>query len=380
MSKRTIESFYKTVSPPKKKIKADEELIPTTFTNHPSYPHPIANLPPSIASSLENINADSHPPKIINNQPNLDLLYFHPLIPPQTARDLFNFLRRELPFYRVQYNIRRGGINTQINTPRFTTVFGVDATAQFITPAATATAKGSGSGSQPAVKTENDAQTDPALTLVDAKTSLPIPSSKYQYTPRPTPPCLETLCQTVQRSIADGSTYNFCLVNYYASGADSIAYHSDDERFLGADPSIASISLGAERDFLMRRKPSDDIGTSASGASVSKSQPLKFALAGGDMLVMRGGTQANWLHSVPKRKGGEAPGGTGRINITFRKAVVAGGTNNYYNYNVGSGVVYRWDEGLGEMSPQARRSSDPYPARKNSPGFRPISPNFPIHT
>jgi hypothetical protein len=76
---------------------------------------------------------------------------------------------------------------------------------------------------------------------------------------------------------------------------------------------------------------------------------MKFALAGGDMVVMRGETQANWLHSIPKRKGGEAH--KGRINITFRKAVVPGGTNNYYNYNVGSGGVYWWDEGMGKMCP-----------------------------
>src|SRR5699024_1856403 len=108
----------------------------------------------------------------------------------------------------------------------------------------------------------------------------------------------------------DGSTYNFCLVNYYASGEDSISYHSDDERFLGADPSIASISLGAQRDFLMRHKPTQAVGG-------SRQQPVKFALASGDMVVMRGETQANWLHSIPKRKGSEAQ--MGRINITFRK-------------------------------------------------------------
>ncbi|KAL3495905.1 hypothetical protein BJX62DRAFT_232793 [Aspergillus germanicus] len=341
MSKRTIESFYKTVSPPNKKIKADEELIPTTFTTHPSYPHPIADLPPSIANALANINTESTSPTIINNQPHLNLLYFHPLIPQAAARDLFQFLRRELPFYRVQYNIRRGGINTQINTPRFTTVFGLDATSQFITPL-----EKSSSSSAPTVKAEDDDEPADNISnnsiIVDTKTQTPIPASKYQYTPRPIPACLETLRHAVERSIGDGSTYNFCLVNYYATGDDSISYHSDDERFLGANPSIASISLGAQRDFLMKHKPSDAPG-------VGSNPPMKFALAGGDMVVMRGETQANWLHSIPKRKGGEAH--KGRINITFRKAVVPGGTNNYYNYNVGSGGVYRWDEGLGKMCP-----------------------------
>ncbi|KAI9371375.1 hypothetical protein BJX61DRAFT_543742 [Aspergillus egyptiacus] len=325
MSKRTLESFYKKVTPPQsKKLKADEESLPTSFTTHPSYPHPIADLPASIARPLADLGPDSHPKRKITDKPHLDLLYFHPLIPAPTARELFQFLRRELPFYRVQYTIRRGGINTQINTPRFTTVFGVDATSHF--------APSPGSES-------NDI---PASILVDAKTRQPILRTKYQYTPRPIPACLNTLRQSVEAAIGDGSTYNFCLVNYYATGDDSISYHSDDERFLGPNPSIASISLGAQRDFLMRHKPSQTAGVS--------SQPMKLALASGDMVVMRGETQSNWLHSIPKRKGGEA--GMGRINITFRKAVVPGGTNNYYNYNVGNGVVYRWDEAQGKMRPQ----------------------------
>lgn len=326
MAKRTLESFYKTVTPPKsKKLKADEELR-LSYSHHSSYPHPIASLPPSLASALASLSGAES--KKITNQPHLDLLYFHPLIPASTARDLFQFLRRELPFYRVQYSIKRGGQTTQINTPRFTTVFGIDATAAFVPASAT----GSESKSGPDV-----------LVPVDVKTRKRISDNKYQYTPRPIPECLDQLRQAAEAAVGDGSSYNFCLVNYYATGDDSISYHSDDERFLGPNPSIASISLGAQRDFLMRHKPSQ-----ASGVS---NQPLKFSLASGDMVVMRGETQSNWLHSIPKRKGGEAQ--KGRINITFRKAVVPGGTNNYYNYNVGNGTVYRWDEQEGKMRAQS---------------------------
>lgn len=56
---------------------------------------------------------------------------------------------------------------------------------------------------------------------------------------------------------------------------------------------------------------------------------------------MRGNTQAKWLHSIPKRKG--AGRDEGRINITFRRALEKGGTENYYRYNVGSGGVWKWD-------------------------------------
>lgn len=65
---------------------------------------------------------------------------------------------------------------------------------------------------------------------------------------------------------------------------------------------------------------------------------------------MRGATQANWLHSIPKRTGKNAEDG-GRINITFRRAVVRAGTDNYYTYNVGNGPVYKWDPVNREMRP-----------------------------
>ena len=84
------------------------------------------------------------------------------------------------------------------------------------------------------------------------------------------------------------------------------------------------------------------------GSTAETMKPLKFSLGSGDMILMRGRTQANWLHSIPKRKGGDAMG-RGRINITFRRALVPAGTGNYYRYNVGVGEVYRWDERGREM-------------------------------
>ena len=143
-------------------------------------------------------------------------------------------------------------------------------------------------------------------------------------------------------------------MNYYANGSDSISYHSDDERFLGNNPSIASFSLGAKRDFLMKHKPVPSNGKDSPPADAGSEKPLKLPLASGDMILMRGKTQANWLHSIPKRKGGESE--RGRINITFRKALVRGGTENYYQYNVGTGSVFRWDAKKGEMRPWVKEN------------------------
>jgi hypothetical protein len=63
----------------------------------------------------------ARPGKAINDQPDLDLLYFEPYIPTYMSKDLFEFLRAELPFYRVEYDIKRGGIQTHIVTPRYVT-------------------------------------------------------------------------------------------------------------------------------------------------------------------------------------------------------------------------------------------------------------------
>lgn len=174
------------------------------------------------------------------------------------------------------------------------------------------------------------------LHITDNPHNPPDPKSKtaFQYQPRPLPACLQQIRASIE--LATKETFNFCLINYYASGSDSIAYHSDDERFLGPDPTIASFSLGAKRDFLLKHK------TPQPGAT-----PLKFPLASGDCIVMRGKTQPKWLHSIPKRVGKNAEGG--RINITFRKAMTKEGTNNYYNYNVGKGEPFKWDEKAGEM-------------------------------
>lgn len=172
------------------------------------------------------------------------------------------------------------------------------------------------------------------------------PGTYARYPPRPLPRCLDDL-----RSATEAATrcrFNFCLVNYYASGADSISFHSDDERFLGPEPAIASFSLGARRDFYMKHKPPPPPSSSDPLPAPETTKQLKLPLASGDMVLMRGRTQANWLHSVPKRTGRNERDG-GRINITFRRAMVKGGTDNYYHYNVGAGPVYRWDSGAEEM-------------------------------
>lgn len=327
MSKRprTLDSFFS--PPPTKKSRASSEIPPALeenaqpngqangdretleSSNHATYPFAIPHLPPEIVETLDFAPADEG--RTINDHPDLDLVYYQPYIPKDIQRGLFEFLRRELFFYRVKYTIKRGATEMPINTPRYTTVFGIDETSRF------------------------DDQGRP----VDAATGRLLPKDTYpSCKPRPIPQCLDHL-----RTLTEGTTsckFNFCLVNYYSSGQDSISYHSDDERFLGSDPAIASFTLGAKRDFLLRHKKT-------AAGHPSETTPMKFPLTSGDMILMRGATQKNWEHSIPKRKGGESD--KGRINITFRRAMVKGGTANYYRYNVGDGPVYVWDDTRQEM-------------------------------
>jgi len=90
----------------------------------------------------------------------------------------------------------------------------------------------------------------------------------------------------------------------YRDGTDSNGWHSDDEKELGTDPIIASVSLGAIRKFQLRHKK-------------DKTLRHTLELENGSLLVMKGNTQHCWQHQIPKTKQVTQP----RINLTFRYIV-----------------------------------------------------------
>lgn len=94
--------------------------------------------------------------------------------------------------------------------------------------------------------------------------------------------------------------FNSVLLNLYRDGQDSVSWHSDDEKELGRNPVIASVSFGATRDFKLKHRYLDYKET--------------ISLTNGSLLVMRGETQHYWLHSIPKTTKKVEP----RINLTFR--------------------------------------------------------------
>lgn len=99
--------------------------------------------------------------------------------------------------------------------------------------------------------------------------------------------------------------FNSVLCNLYRDGNDSNGWHADDEKELGVNPVIASLSFGESRDFQFKRR--------------NTGERLDIKLVPGSLLIMAGQTQSNWLHCVPKRKRCTSP----RINLTFRQILLS---------------------------------------------------------
>jgi Alkylated DNA repair protein len=97
-----------------------------------------------------------------------------------------------------------------------------------------------------------------------------------------------------------GERFNSCLLNLYHTGEEGMAWHSDGEKDLKKNGTIASLSLGAERKFAFRHKQTK--------------QTVSIVLPHGSLLVMKGVTQTHWLHRLPPTKRVTLP----RVNLTFR--------------------------------------------------------------
>lgn len=100
-----------------------------------------------------------------------------------------------------------------------------------------------------------------------------------------------------------GESFNSCLLNLYHNGNEGLGWHSDDEKSIGKYTPIASLSFGAERKFSFKHKQTK--------------QTVSLVLGHGSLLVMKGATQTNWLHSLPKSNRITQA----RINLTFRMMV-----------------------------------------------------------
>ena len=124
--------------------------------------------------------------------------------------------------------------------------------------------------------------------------------SGIQSETQPFPRFLSKLCDEVQESTR--CRFNFVLVNLYRNGQDKVGWHSDDERDLGSQINVASLSLGAARRFKMRNK-------------ARHKHQFSMRLKHGSLFLMRHPTQLYWEHCVPQEKKVDDR----RFNLTFRR-------------------------------------------------------------
>lgn len=112
------------------------------------------------------------------------------------------------------------------------------------------------------------------------------------------------LLREIKRRIEDctDATFNAVFLNLYRDHNDSMGFHSDDEKELGKNPVIASLTFGASRIFRLKHKFNKEL------------PPIKVSLDAGTVLLMKGQTQHFWKHGINKQTEPCGP----RINLTFR--------------------------------------------------------------
>lgn len=131
------------------------------------------------------------------------------------------------------------------------------------------------------------------------------PDASYRYSgtrfePQPWPAALLPIRTRLREELR--VDFNSVLANLYRDGRDAMGWHSDNEPELGAQPAIASLSLGATRRFVLKHRG-------------DPARKLALDLPHGSLLVMSGDTQRNYRHALPRTA---KPVGA-RINLTFRR-------------------------------------------------------------
>lgn len=121
MSKRSIASYFIPASSKKPQLSTSSKIAPST---HISYPFPIPSFPGEFEltsrkrKDKDEESKDEIEPVHMDESDDIEMLYYHPFLNSAVAKELFLFLRKELPFYRVEYKINRNGVETLVRTPR----------------------------------------------------------------------------------------------------------------------------------------------------------------------------------------------------------------------------------------------------------------------
>jgi alkylated DNA repair dioxygenase AlkB len=139
----------------------------------------------------------------------------------------------------------------------------------------------------------------PRLTALFGNEGKPYSYSNIVMQPHPWNPILMFIKNEIEAVCNEN--FSTVLLNLYRDGKDSNGWHADNEKELGRNPIIASVSFGAERSFHLKHNSILDA-------------KQKINLEHGSLLLMKGETQHFWKHQIPKTA---KPIGS-RINLTFR--------------------------------------------------------------
>lgn len=139
----------------------------------------------------------------------------------------------------------------------------------------------------------------PRLTALYGDSSKPYSYSNITMYPEIFTPLLKKIKSKIEQD--SGHRFNTVLLNLYRDGQDSNGWHADNEKELGKNPVIASVSFGETRPFHFKHR-------------TIKTERHKLDLTHGSLLIMRGEMQHYWLHQIAKTKKPVSP----RINLTFR--------------------------------------------------------------
>ena len=139
----------------------------------------------------------------------------------------------------------------------------------------------------------------PRLTALFGNEGKPYSYSNIKMQPHPWTMLLQKIKSKVES--VSGTNFTTVLLNQYRDGKDSNGWHADNEKELGVNPIIASLSFGAERIFQLKHNSIPGL-------------KQNILLEHGSLLLMKGTTQHFWKHQIPKTS--KAIGS--RINLTFR--------------------------------------------------------------
>lgn len=154
---------------------------------------------------------------------------------------------------------------------------------------------------QPTIKVYGKSHVIPRLQCFIADQNVNYGYSGSKLIVEPWPEVLDAMRVRLSRTLQ--IPFNALLVNLYRDGHDCMGWHSDDEKELGEQPTIASVSLGAERVFKIKHK--------------YKNEQYSIVLQSGSCLIMNGFSQRDYQHSLPKQQRLKHP----RINLTFRSII-----------------------------------------------------------